>query len=331
VDRENVIHNAIRDLSKCILSQVVDVGVDLDGHRRAPCFDRKIDDRKITMRGKEDGGNKVISALFPLVSCSNFTVVRVHTMDSYVVARKSEIRNLQIGTCDLEGNMSPEAPASANILLDSTGSSIGEVAIVGCTIQHAPGAPESANIRILGRSVARPFTAERRHGNITIASNVLSDVQFNLDLRDVRAGTITGNAIWQGYDHNLRIVGSKNIVVSSNVFDRNPRYDHGDHATAKLAVTIRDSQDCIVTGNQLFGTGDIPIAMQLTGCSRIHVNACSIFEYANSGLRLQDCDNCRVTNCMIESSLESAKQGFALRIEGGTGSWQTGNSPGRSH
>ena len=248
-----------------------------------------------------------------------------------IVATKSEIRNLQIGTCDLEGNMSPEAPASANILLDSSGSSIGEVAIVGCTIQHAPGAPESANIRILGRSVARPFTAERRHGNVTIASNVLSDVQFNLDLRDVRAGTVTGNTIWQGYDHNLRIVGSKNIVVSSNVFDRNPRYDHGDHALAKLAVTIRDSHDCIVTGNQLFGTGDIPVAMQLTSCSRIHVNACSIFEYANSGLRLQDCDSCRVTNCMIESSLESAKQGFALRIEGGTGSWQTGNSPGRSH
>jgi hypothetical protein len=244
-----------------------------------------------------------------------------------VVARKSEIRNLQIGTCDIEGNMSPEGPATANILLDSTGSSIGEVAIVGCTIQHAHDAPESANIRVLGRSLARPITEERRHGNITIANNILSDVQFNLDIQAVRAATISGNTIWRGYDHNLRIVDSKNIVVSGNVFDRNPRYDGGDGATAKLAVSIRDSQDCIVTGNQLFGTGQIPVAMRLSGCRRIHVNVCSIFEYAKSGLLLQDCDGCRVTNCMIESSLESAKQGFDLRIEGGMGSWQTGNTP----
>lgn len=59
-----------------------------------------------------------------------------------VVARNSEIRNLQIGTCDIEGNMGgPGSQPTANVFLDSTGSSIGEVAIVGCTIQHSHDAP----------------------------------------------------------------------------------------------------------------------------------------------------------------------------------------------
>jgi hypothetical protein len=47
VDRKDVIHNVIRDLSKLILIQVVDVRVDFDGHRCVSCFDRKIDDRKM--------------------------------------------------------------------------------------------------------------------------------------------------------------------------------------------------------------------------------------------------------------------------------------------
>ncbi len=70
-----------------------------------------------------------------------------------VVVRQSEVRNLQIGTCDIEGNMGgPDAEPTANVLLDSTGTSIGEVAIVGCTLQHSHESPGSANIRINGES-----------------------------------------------------------------------------------------------------------------------------------------------------------------------------------
>ncbi|WP_197168240.1 glycosyl hydrolase family 28-related protein [Neorhodopirellula pilleata] len=48
----------------------------------------------------------------------------------------------------------------------------GGVAITGCTIQHTHDAPNSANIRILGRSRPVQQTDEPRHGNITIANNV---------------------------------------------------------------------------------------------------------------------------------------------------------------
>lgn len=93
-----------------------------------------------------------------------------------VVVRGGDVRNIHIGTCDIEGNMGgPESEPAANVLLDSTGGSIGEVAIVGCTIQHDHISPKSANIRIKGPSLARTFTEETRDGNITIADNVLSD------------------------------------------------------------------------------------------------------------------------------------------------------------
>ena len=66
--------------------------------------------------------------------------------------------------------------------------SVAEVAITGCTIQHSKEAPESANIRILGRGFMQrrgenmPFQC----GNVTIGDNVLSDVQTNIHLVGVR-------------------------------------------------------------------------------------------------------------------------------------------------
>ncbi len=117
-----------------------------------------------------------------------------------VVVRGSEVRNLQIGTCDIEGNMGgPDSKPAANVWLDSTGRSVAEVAIVGCTIQHSHLAPNSANIRIDGRSEPRKNTDELRHGHITIADNVLSDAQINVELKNVRSATMTGNTMWQGY------------------------------------------------------------------------------------------------------------------------------------
>jgi hypothetical protein len=55
-----------------------------------------------------------------------------------VVVRESQVRNLQIGTCDIEGNMAVGGPPTANVLLDTRVGSVREGAIVGCTLQHKP-------------------------------------------------------------------------------------------------------------------------------------------------------------------------------------------------
>jgi hypothetical protein len=232
-----------------------------------------------------------------------------------VVARNSEIRNLQIGTCDIEGNMGgPGSQPTANVYLDSTGSSIGEVAIVGCTIQHSHDAPGSANIRIEGLSTKRPFTDEQRHGNVTIADNVLSDVQVNVVLSHVRAATVSGNTMWKGYTSNLVVNDCRSVVVTGNVFDRNPRYHYSDGATAKHGLYFVDSTDCTISGNQLCGTVDGEAAMVVRRCNRFNITGCSIVDYGRCGLLLEDVSNSRVSDCLIRDDREGA-DGVSMWVE----------------
>ena len=189
-----------------------------------------------------------------------------------IVVRGGNVRNIHIGTCDIEGNMGgPDSEPTANVLLDSTGGSIGEVAIVGCTIQHAYDAPDSSNIRVNGQSTPRPFTKERRHGNITIAGNVLSDAQVNVDVRNARGVTITGNTMWKGYGHNLRVADSASVVVVGNVFDRNPRYHYGDGDRAKLGLLFTDSDGCTISGNHIHGSGETVASFTVRRCRRFNI------------------------------------------------------------
>jgi hypothetical protein len=233
-----------------------------------------------------------------------------------IVATNSEIRNLQVGTCDIEGNMGGgDSAATANILLDSTNRSIGEVAIVGCTIQHTHDAPNSTNIRFNGHSDVREFTDERRHGNITIADNVLSDVQVNIALVNARAVTITGNTMWKGYASNLVVDGCQNVVVTGNVFDRNPRYHYGDGDQARLGIVFTDSADCTIANNHLSGLVHGEAAIVLRRCDRFNMTGCTILDYGRCGLLLDDVTHSRVSDCLIRDDRPEA-EGQSIRMIG---------------
>ncbi len=236
-----------------------------------------------------------------------------------IVSRGSEVRNLQITGCDIEANMEPgdDAAPTANVLLDSTDASVAEVAIVGCTIQHTHEALGSANIRILGRSAPRDFTEELRHGHVTIADNVLSDVQVNIELRDVRGATITGNTIWKGYSENLLLDGCSAVVMANNVFDRNPRYHYGDGAEARLGILLRDSSECLFRGNIVTQVATQPAAVTLERCQWCQVTDCLILDSQGWGLLLEDCSHCRVSGCLIANRQESGDPTKTIRVNGG--------------
>ena len=224
-----------------------------------------------------------------------------------IVVRGSEVRNLQIGTCDIEGNMGgPDSEPTANVWLDSTGASIAEVAIVGCTIQHAHDAPGSANIYFEGESTPRPFTEETRHGYVTIADNVLSDVQVNIEVKNAVGVTITGNTIWKGYAHNLVIDNCEGIVVSDNAFNRNPRYHYGDGANSKLGLLIQNTTDGVLSNNFVKGTRDERAALIMQNCRWFAVSNCLLFENDHSGLLVEDCESVRVTGCMVRDERPDA-------------------------
>ncbi|MFM2143784.1 MAG: hypothetical protein RLZZ476_2328, partial [Verrucomicrobiota bacterium] len=149
-----------------------------------------------------------------------------------VVTRGGGVRNLHIGTCDIESNMAPESPPTANVLIDCTNGSTAEVSITGCTIQHNP-SPGAANVRFIGQGKPRGDDDTTQWGHLSICDNVLSDVEVNLDLQHVRGAAITGNTFGGGYEHDLLATHCSNIAVGSNTFDRNPPYYRGKAEAAK--------------------------------------------------------------------------------------------------
>jgi hypothetical protein len=174
-----------------------------------------------------------------------------------VVTRGGGVRNLHIGTCDIESNMTPEAPPTANVLIDCTDGSTAEVSITGCTIQHNP-SPGAANVRFIGKGKPRGDDDTTQWGHLSISDNVLSDVEVNIDLQHVRGAVITGNTFGGGYEHDLLVTNCSNIAVGSNTFDRNPPYYRGKAEAAKGGLVFRDCRDITLTGLHIDGIRSIP-------------------------------------------------------------------------
>jgi hypothetical protein len=221
-----------------------------------------------------------------------------------VVSRGGNVRNLHIGTCDIEGNHAAEGPPSANIELDSRGGSIGEVAVTGCTIQHTNKSPDSANIRIIGAGTApsllrRVGREHTREGNVTISANVFSDVQVNIEIRHARGVAITGNTFWEGFQHDLLVEDSENIVVTGNNFDRNPRYlvNGFDNAEKNGLVFLRCA-DCILSSNLISGVWKKRAAVDIESGNRLQISNNSVLDSDGAGMRLE-----KVTNSMISGNI----------------------------
>lgn len=217
-----------------------------------------------------------------------------------IVNQGGDVRNIHIGTCDIEGNMGgPNSPPSANIELDCRGGSVAEVAIVGCTIQHDHVSPNSANIRFHGESTPRPFTTEMRHGHLTIADNVLSDVHVNIELTNARSVTVSGNTVWKGFSHNLKVSGCESVVISGNMFDRNPRYHYGDGADSRNALLIEKSQGITFTGNHITAVTTEPAGLVLKNCQRVNVTNSTLLDCQPVGILLEECRESRISGCLI--------------------------------
>lgn len=245
-----------------------------------------------------------------------------------VVTRGGAVRNLQIGTCDIEGNMAPDSPPTANVLIDCTGGSTAEVAIVGCTLQHNSTSPGSANVVFIGRGAERGkvFDSETtRWGHLTIADNVLSDVMVNVRIEHARGVTITGNSFGVGHEHDLIVEDSSKVVVGGNVFDRNPRYFSGKAGAARGGIVFRGSWDCTLSGNQIDGILGQPAAVLVEACHDFNVANCTILDSDGPGLLLKDVRDSIVTGCLIRDRRRGGTS-MPLRVEGGGNNVISNNS-----
>jgi polygalacturonase len=214
--------------------------------------------------------------------------------------------------------MDANGPPSANVLIDATGGSIGEIAITGCTLQHAHNAPDSANIRIIGEGIPQRYAeGELRGGNITITGNVLSDVQINIHLLKVRGVTVLGNTLWQGYAHDLLIEDSSNVVVGSNVLDRNPRYHYSDGANAKRGLVFRNCEQVVLAGLTINNVRTKEAALVLEKCRDFNISGCTILDCAPCGILMDEVQDTVVSNCTIRDSGAQADRAAALVLKSG--------------
>lgn len=242
-----------------------------------------------------------------------------------VVTRGGAVRNVQIGACDIESNMSPEAAPTANVLIDCSEGSTGEVAITGCTLQHNNQSPGSANIRVIGKGITSAKNpTETQEGHIAIVGNVMSDVKVNVHLQNARGVSITGNTFWEGFEHDLLIEDSQVIVVGPNEFDRNPRYVvNGNWAKDLNGLTFRNCTDCKLSGFLVKGVWNKEAALRLEKCDRCTLTDLSILDCDGVGLLLKDCTRCRVSDCVVRDDRDGAekKATLSLKLEGGKDNW----------
>jgi hypothetical protein len=238
-----------------------------------------------------------------------------------VVSIGGAVRNVQIGTCDIEANHAEKGPPSANVLLDSTGGSIDEVAITGCTLQHTHKSPGSANVRILGGGYdaslpPRGGKGHTREGNVTITGNVFSDVQVNVEIKQARGVTVSANTFWEGFSHDLLIEDSSNIVVTGNNFDRNPRYlVNGYDLAEKNGVVIMRTEDSIFSSNIVSGVWRKAAAVDIKDCRRLQISNNSVLDSDGTALRLINTQQSVVMGNLLRDDRPADKRSPAASLE----------------
>lgn len=226
-----------------------------------------------------------------------------------IVVRGGGVCNLQVNGCDIEANMDPEGEPTANVLVDGSGVNA-EMAIVGCTIQHTHNASDSANIRFIGAD-----SRSRTWGNLTISGNVISDTQIGVDIQKARGVSIVGNTFWKGYQYDLRIEDSRNVVVGPNVFDRNPSY--WDPDGGNNALLLRNCQDATLNGLHVNGATGAEAGLVMENCHRVNVTNCTILDCAGGGLLLKNVTGSRVSDCLIRNDLPDEMEWLPVKIVDG--------------
>jgi Pectate lyase superfamily protein/Periplasmic copper-binding protein (NosD) len=234
-----------------------------------------------------------------------------------IVVRDSEVRNLQIGTCDIEANMVIGGPPTANVLFDTRTGSIREGALTGSTLQHSGKASESANIRFIGQP-----DAPLKVGFFSIANNHLSDTDINIHLRHARGVTISGNTFGLGFAANLLVEGCSNISVGPNTMDQNPDYDQPNY---RNTVIFEDSADSTIHGLLINRSRRAEASFIVRRSHHFQITDLTILDSDGIGLMLDQVEWSRVSGCLIHDRRPTTKNAIAIKLTGGRNNQVTSN------
>jgi len=232
----------------------------------------------------------------------------IHNKGGGIVVRNGSVRNLQIGTCDIESNMDPNGPPTANLLIDQSQGTMREGTITGCTVQHDRNISGSANIRFIGNSSGLKVT-----GNFTVSNNHLSDTRINLDIQHGRSIIVIGNTFRGGSGYNILIEESSNIYIGPNLFDNVPDYGTTDN---KDLILIRDSEDLSLNGLHLNNNGGDTL-ISLERCKNYNLINSTILNFQGTGIFLKDTSEGKISGNFIRSNANGAKSPASIKVKGG--------------
>ncbi len=149
---------------------------------------------------------------------------------------------------------------------------------------------------------------------------MFSDVQVNVEVQQSRGVTVTGNTFWEGFQHDLVVTDSDNVVVTGNNFDRNPRYlVNGNDNAEKNGIVFQRCTDSIFNNNVISGVWKQRAAVDIDSCNRLQISHNSVLDSDGAGLRLEKVTNSMVTGNIIRDDREEDKRSkeSSLIIVGG--------------
>jgi polygalacturonase len=201
--------------------------------------------------------------------------------------------------------------------------SVREGTIVGNTIQ-ARISPGGANVRFAGGADIN------RISMWTISGNHISNQAVNVHLKNCRGMTLTGNSLALSGERNVRVEGSRHIVLGAHSLDHNPDYK----LPVVDGVTLRDCDGCIVSGllieDARGGSEAEGGAVELYNCREVTVTGCQVFEPRWRGIYVANGRNVRVADCTVLERTGTPAMLAGVQLVGACpGTFVQGNVVGR--
>jgi polygalacturonase len=194
---------------------------------------------------------------------------------------RSEIRNLQICSNDIEYNHDDQAASSADILFDCREGTVREGTIAGNTIQAVP-TPGGANIRLIGMGKGKNTAV----GMLAISGNLIGSQQASVHLQSCRGVTLSGNCLYHGAHYSILAEDSDNLVLGPNSIDHNPDYK----GKSTDAIRLHGCRNVTMTGLILEHSGDgaiePPASVEISNCRDISLTGCHIVGARKRGVRV---------------------------------------------
>lgn len=223
-----------------------------------------------------------------------------------------EVRNFQITGNDIEYNYDLEAENSADICIDIADGSVEEGTITGNTIQARP-SPKGANIRF--EAPEKP-EGRGRLGLWTISGNLIGSQTVNIYLKNATGIAVSGNHVYTGVDHALRLEGARHIVVSGNSFDQ----DHNRGRDMGNGIIIDNCDGILLQGNVMnetcSGEDASGGAIAVRNSRETMIANCQILEAKHCGIYVENSRNTTLSNCQILDRFGNSAFRAAIEVVG---------------